>query len=265
MSPDPHRHPSNESRSIDTSAQSDRGKNWDLDVLRREPHTSRPSSFTPGGGQGGRWGSCQHEALTVLLLCRHRCARKSTGGACVCLWFTRVGPTQCRAASRTRAWPSRGGCLPLSPGDARPPALCLPPCLHTFNAHHVARGAVVRSWIIPLSVWSGLCTLTFFTHVTSSGSANLCVQLSLGYPTLPLAFSCWWTFGWAPGSALGPVLPRAFAHGSAGAPGRAPRCRLWRSKLMTQRTGVRTNSAACKGQGSPAGCRSRGHKESDTT
>ena len=189
------------------------------------------------------------ESPTRSAHCSFDCAdiavyeRTQVERVCVCglhAW----APTSVGLRAAPERGRSRGGCLPLSPGDARSPALCLPPSLHTFNARHVARGAAVRSWIIPLSVWSGLCTLPFFTHVTSSGSANLCVQLSLRYPTLSLAFSCWCTFGWAPGSALGPVLPGAFAHGSAGAPGRAPRRRLWRSKVMTWRTGVRTNSAA---------------------
>lgn len=74
LSPDPHRHPSNESRSVDTSAQSDRGKSWDLDVLRREPHACRPSGFTHGGGRGGPWGRVANTKRSLFfLLCRHRC------------------------------------------------------------------------------------------------------------------------------------------------------------------------------------------------
>lgn len=67
LSPDPHRHPSDESRSVDTSAQSDRGKSRDPDVLRREPHARRPSGFTRGGGRGGPWGPTQ--VPTALFHC----------------------------------------------------------------------------------------------------------------------------------------------------------------------------------------------------
>ena len=86
LSPDPHRHPSNESRSVDTSAQSDRGKSRDPGVLRREPHARRPSGFTHGGGHGGPWGSVANtSAHCPFLLRKHRCVQRNTGGAHVYL------------------------------------------------------------------------------------------------------------------------------------------------------------------------------------
>ena len=87
LSPDPHRHPSDESRSVDTSAQSDRGKSRDPDVLRREPHARRPSGFTRGGGRGGPWGRvADTSAHCPFSLCKRWCVQRSTGGVhmCVC-------------------------------------------------------------------------------------------------------------------------------------------------------------------------------------
>lgn len=85
LSPDPHRHPSNESRSVDTSAQSDRGKSRDPDVLQREPHARRPGGSTHGGGSGGPWGRVANTQCSLSFFC---CANisvyKGTQLECMC-------------------------------------------------------------------------------------------------------------------------------------------------------------------------------------
>ena len=143
---------------------------------------------------------------------------------CVSVIYTRGPPTQRRTESPTRVWPviwrlpaalSRLPTLPRRCPLSSPVSPSLSSRLLYMSRD--TQGAVVWSRIIPLSEWSGLCSLTFFTYVIFSGLANLCVQLLLRYSTLSLAFSllggiwvvsrfCCWT-----------VLPGTFTYSSTGA------------------------------------------------